>query len=222
MAKIGALRNGEHYKSAAEFAYLHAEPKFLPLSTPGFKSLLKNGLPRGILAEVNGRRSSGKTSALQHVLAQSTGRGEICAVVDLFDNFDPVSASDAGVQLDRLVWVRCSGRAENAMRATDLLLHAGGFGVVLLDLCEANARILNRIPLSYWYRFRRAVEHTPSILLVCADTAQARGSSVCLEFKRRRLRWSGKAPYALLRGIDVNATCKSAMLPPESLSVQVA
>lgn len=31
------------------------------------------------------------------------------------------------------------------MRATDLLLHAGGFGVVLLDLSEAQTRVLNSI-----------------------------------------------------------------------------
>ncbi len=109
--------------------------------------------------------------------------------------FSPESAAAAGIALDRLVWVRCHGNAEHAMRAADLLLHAGGFGLVLLDLCEADARILNRIPLSYWYRFRRAIEHTPTIFLLCADTHQARSASVAIELRRRQTRWLGNAPF---------------------------
>jgi hypothetical protein len=157
-----------------------------------------------------------------HLLAQSTRRGEICAVVDLYDSFDPASASKAGVHLDRLLWVRCGGNAEHAMRAADLLLHAGGFGLVLLDLCDASPRMLNRIPLSYWYRFRRAIEQTPTIFLLCADTSQARSASLRIETKRKRSRWSGKSPFLLLRGLEAQAVNKSAMLPPESLPIQVA
>lgn len=220
MANKGALRLDEHYKFAKEIAHQQAEPKFLPLSAPGFPALLSQGLARGILAEIHGKRSSGRTSAALHLLTQSTRRGEICAVVDLHDSFHPASAMNAGVQLDRLVWVRCGGNPEHAMRASDLLLHAGGFGMVLLDLCEASPRVLNRIPLSYWYRFRRAIEQTPTIFLLCADTSQARSASMRMETKRRRSRWSGKAPFLLLRGLEVHAVNKSAMLAPESLFAQ--
>jgi hypothetical protein len=209
-------------KYALQLNYQRPEPKFLPLPVPGFRSLLSPGLARGILAEIYGKRSSGRTSAALHLLAQSTGRGEICAVVDLFNSFDPVSAAAAGVHLDRILWVRCSGNPEHAMRATDLLLHAGGFGMVLLDLCEASPRMLNRIPLSYWYRFRRAIEQTPTILLLCSRTPQARSASLQMELKRKKSRWSGKSPFLLLRGLDVHAVSKSAMLPPQSLQIQVA
>jgi recA bacterial DNA recombination protein len=186
-----------------------AEQKFAALPVPALLRLLETGLSRGIIAEVNGRRSTGRTSACLHILAQATARGEICAVIDLNDSFHPASAAGAAVELDRVLWVRCRGNAEHAIRAADLLLHAGGFGVVLLDLCEASARTLNRIPLSYWYRFRRAVEHTPAILLICADAAQAKScASTAIELRAQTFRWSGKAPFLLLRGIHILATMR--------------
>jgi recA bacterial DNA recombination protein len=195
------------------------DPKLPPLSAPAFNSLLQNGLQRGILAEINGVRSSGRTSAALHLLAQATHRGEVCAVIDLYDSFHPASAAAAGVALDRIVWVRCRGNAEHAMRAADLLLHAGGFGMVLLDLCDANARVLNRIPLSYWYRFRRAIENTPTIFLLCADTRQARSASVTVELRRERVRWSGKSPFRLLRAIEGAAVSKTDAVAPQPLSI---
>jgi hypothetical protein len=222
MANIRALALNREYRFATDLASRQAEPKFLPLPIPGFPMLLSRGMARGILAEIHGKRSSGRTAACLHALAQSTHRGEICAVIDLHDSFDPASATNAGVQLDRLLWVRCGGNAEHAMRAADLLLHAGGFGLVLLDLCDARPRLLNRIPLSYWYRFRRAIEQTPTILLLCADISQARSASLRMETRRKRARWSGKAPFLLLRGVEAQAFNKSALLAPESFFIQVA
>ncbi|MGA8028739.1 MAG: hypothetical protein WB992_16460 [Bryobacteraceae bacterium] len=193
-----------------------------PLEIPALKPLFSNGLARGAIAEVNGRRSSGRTSICLHILAQATARGEVCAVIDAHDSFHPASAFAAGVQLDRLVWVRSSGNPENAIRAADLLLHAGGFGVVLLDLCEANARALNRIPLSYWFRFRRAVEHTPTILLICAESRQAKSScSIYLELKSNAIDWRGAPPFLLLRGFETTAVLrKTSLAQPQPLSLQ--
>lgn len=194
-----------------EWAGKGPESKFPALPLPGLKRLLAKGLYRGAVAEVSGRRSTGRMSIALHILAQATARGEICAVVDLYDSFDPASAQRAGVELDRIVWARCRGNAEHAIRAADLLLHAGGFGVVLLDLCEAAPRMLNRIPLAYWYRLRRAVEHTPTILLVCADAVQARSCSwQSVELKPKAFHWSGEARFLLLRGIEATAMLRRA------------
>lgn len=190
--------------------------KFPALELQRLKQLFSNGLSRGAIAEINGRRSTGRTSVCLHILAQATARSEICAVIDLHGSFHPASASAAGVHLNRLVWVRCQGNAEHAMRAADLLLHAGGFGVVLLDLCEAHPRVLNRIPLSYWHRFRRVVEHTPTILLICAEFAQAKScSSSSLEVKSKVFNWSGKTPFLLLRGLEMIATLRKPVLRSE-------
>ena len=218
MANIAAqLRYCEFSKTASALALERPEPKFPGLLVPGLKKLLNQGLSRGAIAEISGRRSSGRTSIALHIVAQATGRGEICAVIDLHNSFHPASAQAAGVRLDRIVWVRCHGNAEHAMRATDLLLHAGGFGVVLLDLCDARARVLNRIPLSYWYRFRRAVEHTPAILLICADSPQAKSCvSNGIELRHKAFHWAGRAPFLLLRGLEANAMLRRTERSPSA------
>src|SRR5512142_2782397 len=70
---------------------------------------LTGGLPRGALSEICGPASSGRTSLLLAALAARTAAGEACALVDVSDSFDPVSAQAAGVDLRRVLWVRCWG-----------------------------------------------------------------------------------------------------------------
>ena len=118
-----------------------------------------DGFPRGAISEILGPESSGRTTLVHALLAAATASGEICAYVDTDHSFDPVSAAASGVTLSQLVWIRCGHNAGHALKSADSLLHAGGFGVIVLDLCQVPARIWNRIPISYWYRFRRAVEN---------------------------------------------------------------
>jgi len=131
---------------------------------------LTGGLPRGCLTEICGPASSGRTTLLLAVLAAATQRGECCVLVDASDALDPQSAADAGVELDRLLWIRCGENSpekslEQLLRATDLLLESGGFGLIALDLGDLPPQVARRIPLTTWFRFRRAVEHTPTVLL---------------------------------------------------------
>src|SRR5437016_3859914 len=156
---------------------------------------LAGGLPRGCLTEICGPASSGRTTLLLSALAAATRRGEFCVVVDASDALDPHSAAAAGVDLDRLLWVRCGAKAgveprtsdakafptsfkfcriesrqsehrlEQVLRATDMLLESGGFGLIALDLTDLPPQTARRIPLTTWFRFRRAVEHTPTVLL---------------------------------------------------------
>ena len=100
---------------------------------------LTRGLPRGCLTEICGPVSSGRTTLLLSALAAGTRRGEFCAVVDASDALDPQSVAAAGIDLDRLLWVRCGESLphtenrhaekslEQLLRATDLLLESGGF-----------------------------------------------------------------------------------------------
>src|SRR5688572_23625271 len=67
---------------------------------------LRGGLPRGQLSEIAGPRSSGRTALLLHLLAAASRRGEVAALVDTFDQLDVASACAAGVDLDRMLWVR--------------------------------------------------------------------------------------------------------------------
>jgi hypothetical protein len=111
------------------------------------------------------------------------------------------------------------------MKTADLLLHAGGFGVVLLDLSEVSIKILNRIPISYWYRFQRAIQNTPTILLVCSQTPQAKAASRdSLECQAASFSWSGQQPFTRLLGISTIAKHRklTSLRPVKPLHILVA
>jgi hypothetical protein len=150
---------------------------------------LTGGLPRGCLTEICGPASSGRATLLLAALAAATRRGECCVLVDASDALDPESAAAAGVELDRLLWVRCGENSpekslEQLLRATDLLLESGGFGLIALDLGDLPPQTARRIPLTTWFRFRRAVEHTPTVLLAVERQSIA-GSCSSLLIKLR-------------------------------------
>ena len=173
------------------------------------------GLPRGSLTEIVGPVSSGRTSLLVSILAAATARGEVCALVDAEDAFDPASARAAGVLLERLFWIRCDHNAEHALKAADLLIQGGGFGLVAMDLGDTAPQTARRISLTSWFRLRRAVEHTPTVLVEVARQANAKTcASLVLECQRDRTAWSGKAgisggnPSSLLRGIGVRVSSR--------------
>jgi len=232
---------------------------------------LTGGLPRGSLTEICGPASSGRTSLLLAAIAELTLGKDVCALVDTSDSFDPLSAQQAGVDLEHLLWVRCgqpretpseedrfessqpkrgknttrfgrvtetrfmnSGiktcgstgekgvhtrlydgipssspeflnraaqaeprlqvraidlpdrhnlkhgrksefkRVEQALKATDLLLQGGGFGLIAVDFAGISPEVVRRVPLTSWFRFRRAVENTPTILLVVEEESHAK------------------------------------------------
>jgi len=85
------------------------------------------GLPRGGLSEICGPASSGRTSVLLAVLAAATRRREVCALVDATDALDAASAAAAGVELERLLWIRCS-QAAGGSRTSDLGRRTSGIG----------------------------------------------------------------------------------------------
>src|ERR1039457_5626786 len=181
------------------------------------------GLPRGCLTEIIGPASSGRTSLLVAILAEATAQGEVCALVDAEDSFDPASAEAAGVRLERLLWVRSAHNAEHALKAADLLIQGGGFGLVAMDLGDTPTETARRISLTSWFRLRRAVEHTPTVLVTLARQSNAKTcASLILECKRERAAWSGTPaptlpPLApgpwphgyLLRSIAVRVTSKN-------------
>jgi recombination protein RecA len=134
---------------------------------------LTGGLPRGCLTEIFGEPCSGRTSLLLVALAERTKETEVCALVDGRDSFDPAAALAAGVNLRQLLWVRCKN-IDQALRATDLLIQGGGFGLIALDLSDVPPRLVRQVPLNVWFRFRRAVENTPTILFLMAQESNAK------------------------------------------------
>ena len=166
---------------------------------------LTGGLPRGSLTEIIGPASSGRTSLLLALMAAATAREEVCALIDTADSLEPASAAAAGVRLEKLLWVRCSGNAEHALKAADLLVQGGGFGIVAMDLGDTPPRTAQRISMTSWFRLRRAVEHTPTVLVTVGPQAYAKTcASLVLECARERAAWSGAPGCSrLLRGIEV-------------------
>src|SRR5450759_4688915 len=226
--------------------------------------LLTGGLARGCLTEICGTASSGRTTVLLFALARATQRGEVCALVDASDAFDPSSAAAAGMEMSRLLWVRCgekypsrkhpsapltgcgktgdsyqgmpdshqgmpgsyqgmpsgipqvdenrfgfsrcdsTSRPEGQrwesqlgqmLKVTDLLLQSNGFGMIALDLGDVPVRNARRISLASWFRFRRAIEHTPTALLVLEQQPIAGScSSVLLRVSGVRSQPSGNRP----------------------------
>jgi RecA/RadA recombinase len=78
-----------------------------PSGVTELDAVLGGGFPRGSLVELCGPASSGRTSLAFSLLAQSTERQEVCAFVDVSDSLDPISLAAAGVELPRLLWIRC-------------------------------------------------------------------------------------------------------------------
>lgn len=164
---------------------------------------LTGGLPRGSLTEIYGAATSGRTSLLLSIMAQATAREEFCALIDTGDAFDPQSAAAAGVALDRLLWVRCGGNAEHALKAADLLVHSGGFGLIVMDLGDTPPHTAARISLTSWFRLRRGVEHTPTALVIIERQPNAKSSaSLAIQMRRAEVRWRGK----LFRSAKYGAT----------------
>jgi hypothetical protein len=294
------------------------EVELQPSGVAELDAVLGGGFPRGSLVELCGPVSSGRTSLTFSLLARATERQEACAFVDVSDSLDPVSLAAAGVELPRLLWIRCgetgdrgtdiktssysappdkeigrtrgvdsptkkpmsvhgwrhprelmrgvdqaipsligkptafaesaqihvvarcageqverdrepprrgfrpqrflpspresnppppvrSGgtsvkpwkRLEQALKTTDLLLHGGGWGVVVFDLGGISWVDARRIELSTWFRFRRAIENTPTILLLLGEESCAKScASLVLRCQRRVDNWSCAAASA--------------------------
>jgi len=157
--------------------------------------------------------SSGCTSVMLSALAEATAmRQECCALVDASNAFDPVSAEAAGVDLSRLLWVRCSGtkfsNLEHVLKVTDLLLQAGGFGMVIVDLNDVPPSVARKIPLATWFRFRRAIENTNTALLVFEQEPYAKSCAAlaaCIQRSAFSIQPSAQSSHArLLREMEIS------------------
>ena len=68
-------------------------------------------------------------------------------------------------------------RLEQALRVTDLLLQAGGFGCIVLDMSSLNAEFALRVPLATWFRFRAAAERLQLHLLLLTQHTCSKSSA---------------------------------------------
>ena len=199
---------------------------FVPSDLAALDGCLHGGVPRGQLSELAagpgpGLRTAGRTTVLLQMLAAATQRGELAALIDTSDCLDVASAVTAGIDLDRLLWIRGAGLApaasglvapavtvervlDRALKALSLVLQAGGFGVVALDLADIPPVVVKRLPFTTWRRVQRMVEgrDTACVLLVPEPLARSAGG-VTLSLAGRAT-WTGTAARSRrLTGLDV-------------------
>jgi hypothetical protein len=185
-------------------AFVPKKSNLIDLTPTGIPELdfLIRGFQRSGITEIYGPASSGRTTIALSFLAQMTCNQEACAVVDVSDCLDPDSLVAAGVDLNQLLWIRCCDkegdsksehiwkRLEQVLKVTDLLLHQGGFGAVLMDLGDVPAENARRIPLTSWFRFRQAIENTPTTLVLITREPCARTcASLALRCQHCNARW---------------------------------
>jgi hypothetical protein len=277
---------------------LTPRPKVIrPIASTGVASVdavLEGGLPVGAITELLGPESSGRSGLALSFVSRVTDTGRVCAWGDVSDALCPESTAEAGVDLARLLWVRCGAiaaktqnpaeykfalpdkymiaptakkglhgggcggyprneakglpqaingllrpeaiaprcaepqarvrreretfaaqvstylpqanshsrpgkpwsRIEQALRVTDLLLQAGGFSAIVLDMASFAPEYVSRVPLATWFRYRAAAERTQASLLLLAQHPCAKSSSeLSLRFQPVKLRHDEKTVF---------------------------
>jgi hypothetical protein len=160
---------------------------------------LTGGLPRGAITEISGPPTSGRTSTMVSILAEAIAGDEVCALVDGNDAFDPKSAAAGGLDLQRLLWVRCH-KLDQVLKSTDLLLQGGGFGRVVMDLTDLPLPHVQSISLASWFRFQRTIEKTPTALIVMSPASIVQSAAaLVLRMQMRSTEWS-----TILDGMNLN------------------
>jgi recombination protein RecA len=215
----------------------------VPVDVAAIDRCLRGGVPRGQLSEIAGPSSSGRTTLLLHLLSAATRRGEIVALVDTLDRLDVASAAAAGIDLDRLLWIRGRpqgsglrpqkdsglgpqtgsdsdaswgpgpgpwGLLDRALKAWNLVLQAGGFGVVAIDLADVPASTLTQIPFTTWMRVQRVIEGSDTACLLLTSEPLARSAGGLTMALSGRTTWAGASTRGRrLAGIDVRVRVMS-------------
>lgn len=249
-----------------------------PTGVSEIDDLLDGGLPVGAITEMVGPEASGRTAVALSFLRHLTHTGRVCAWVDVSDALSPESTAAAGIDLARVLWVRCGiskaaakpsndykfslpekyliaastknglhgggcgrhprnevkglpgavsgllrpeaiaprcaepqrrvqmarqtfvappqpslsradarvslgkpwARIEQALRVTDLLLQAGGFSAIVLDMASIAPEHASRVPLATWFRYRAAAERTQATFLLLTQHPCAKSSGELL------------------------------------------
>ena len=207
----------------------------LPLDVPLVDACLRGGLPRGQLSELSGSCSSGRMTLLLQLMSAATQRGEIVALIDTCDRLDVASAAAAGVDLDRVLWIRGSGSGirdsrfgirgsgfetrdqrpgtgdwglgtavDRALKALNLVLQAGGFSLVAIDLADVPPVRLRQIPFTTWPRVQRVIEGSDTACVLLTPEPLARSAGGLTLSLAGRSTWAGVSDRSrLLQGVDL-------------------
>jgi hypothetical protein len=112
-----------------------------------------------------------------------------------------------------MLWIRGTWRPasagpdttiDRALKALNLVLQAGGFGCVILDLADAPLIALRRLPFTTWLRLQRVVEGRDTACVLLTPQPLARSAGGLTLSLTARARWTGEADRNRhLTGADV-------------------
>lgn len=199
MASLAVIREQvESRLPGALRVYERSAPEVFPTGIATLDRLI-GGIPQSALTQICAAReiSSGKTSLLVSLMAQITRREQFCALVDAGDSFDPASAEAAGVELARLLWVRCTAQRklpllEQAFKAADILVQNGGFALIAVDFVGVEEKLVRKVPLTTWFRFARVIERMPAALVFITPLPAAQScAGLTLHLSAAEPDWSG-------------------------------
>jgi len=210
-------------------------PARLPAGSPALDALTGGGLPRGRIVELTGPRGSGRMSTVLTMTAAVQATGELVALVDVADALDPRSALRAGVVLPRLLWVRPQSLIDG-LRATDWVLDAGGFGLVVLYAAGATSARADERPRPWrrksdvrgdapWIRLARGAERAKSALVVVGDRPTVGTvAAMSLAGERGRARFVGgeRGAPLILDGVQGRIAVARSKLGPPAATAEMA
>lgn len=205
-----------------------AEYATVPTGVDRLDACLDGGLPRGQLSELIGPRTSGRMTVLVQLIAAATRRGELVALVDALDMLDVASLAAAGVVLDRILWIRghvvvhaglcrdLNQRAlEQVIRAMSLVLQAGNFGLVVMDVADAPHDAIRRLPFTTWLRLQRMVEGSQTSALLIGSAPIAR-SPAGLTLKLEAVGPRGTSPVSPVSHVQGRVVRARAHVPSDT------
>jgi len=174
-------------------------PTTLPTTIEPLDALLGGGLARGKMTELAGRGT--RFSIVMATLAAATSIGEAAALIDAGDSFDPQLAEAAGVDLQRLLWVRPRTMKQTVTAAE--MIGATGFQLVIIDIGSRRPPG-RRVPDATWVRLARVAESHGATILVSAPYALTGTTSEAMVLAHApRARWLGRGNSPrVLAGIE--------------------
>ena len=95
------------------------------------------GVPRGKMVEIFGHESSGKSLLTLFLIASAQKQGLECVLIDIEQSFDPVWATQHGVDVAKLVYSNDFDSGEQALEYAYQICKSGAFGLVVIDSTAA-------------------------------------------------------------------------------------
>lgn len=94
------------------------------------------GVPKSRIVEIYGPEASGKTTLVQHIIAEAQKMGGTAALIDAEHAFDPSYAEKTGINVDDLL-VSQPDTGEQALEIAETLIRSNAVDVIAIDSVAA-------------------------------------------------------------------------------------